>query len=87
MSNLGELPGVRGAESMDSLRERSGFGGGGLVTYLEVTLARINVLAHLRPQEKPRTCGLRIKEQDGDSSRKDAEVPPTHSRDPSPPSP
>lgn len=35
---------------MDFQRDRSSLGVGGLVTSLEVTLARIKVLAHLRPQ-------------------------------------
>lgn len=35
---------------MDFRRDREDIGGGGLVTYLVMTLARIKVLTHLNPQ-------------------------------------
>lgn len=68
MSKRGDLSGVRGAKSMDFRRDREDIGGGGLVTYLVMNLARIKVLTHLNcSEEKPSMCGLGIEEQDGDS--------------------
>lgn len=53
---------------MDFRRDREDIGGGGLVTYLVMNLARIKVLTHLNcSEEKPSMCGLGIEEQDGDS--------------------
>lgn len=56
-----------------------------MVTYLLVTLARVELLAHLvlRPacEKKFRSCDLGIKPQDEDSSEEGAKVPPAHSRD------
>lgn len=51
---------------------REGVRGGGFMTHLMVASARIKLLTHLGPEifphkAKPRTCELRIEQQDRDS--------------------
>lgn len=63
------LSGIRGAESM-SFWDREDVGGGGLVTYLVVTLAKIKALAHVSPQslalsKSPRRVDSGLKDRMG----------------------